>query len=153
MPGRTTRLVFTPDTEGTYPGQCAEFCGSSHANMRLRVTVEPEARFAAWVARERDLAPPPLPGTLEERGREAYARSACVACHTVRGLSSGTLGPDLTHVGSRATIGSALLDNTPPNLARWIENAPALKPGALMPPMALTPTDRDAIAAYLGSLK
>jgi len=151
--GRTTRLAFTPDSIGSYRGQCAEFCGSSHANMGLRVVVESEARFAGWVAREQGLALPPLPGTLEERGREAYARSACVACHAVRGLSSGTLGPDLTHVGSRAAIAAGLFENTHANVARWIENAPALKPGSLMPHMALTPDDRDAIAVYLRSLK
>ncbi|MGH7699749.1 MAG: cytochrome c oxidase subunit II, partial [Gemmatimonadales bacterium] len=153
IPGRTTRLAFTADSVGTSLGQCAEFCGVSHANMRLRVMVEPESVFAAWVAAQQGLALPPAAGSLEERGRQAFSRSACIACHTVRGVSAGVLGPDLTHVASRTTIASGVFDNTPENLAKWIEDAPSLKPGALMPPMVLAREDRDAIVAYLRSLR
>jgi cytochrome c oxidase subunit 2 len=151
--GRTTRLAFTAEAPDTVLGQCAEFCGVSHANMRLRVIVESDSAFTAWAANEQRGAVEPVAGSLEERGKQAYARSACIACHTVAGVSSGTLGPSLTHVGGRATIASALFDNTPEHLARWIENAPAMKPGSLMPAMSLTPDDRDAIVAYLRSLK
>jgi cytochrome c oxidase subunit 2 len=151
--GRINRLSFTPETTGTFLGQCAEFCGASHANMRLRVMVETDSAFRAWAASEQSGPAQPVPGSLEERGKQAYARGACIACHTVAGVSSGTVGPNLTHVGRRQTIASGLFDNTAENLRRWIENAPALKPGALMPAMALTPEDRDAIVAYLQSLK
>ncbi|HXF95619.1 MAG TPA: cytochrome c oxidase subunit II [Gemmatimonadales bacterium] len=150
---RTNRIALTADSEGVYLGQCAEFCGASHANMRLRVVVQSDSGFAAWVAAQRAGPVAPAPGTLEERGRQAYARSACIACHTVQGVSAGRVGPDLTHLGSRQTIASGLFANTPENLARWIEDAPALKPGSLMPKMVLTPEDRDAIVAYLRSLR
>jgi cytochrome c oxidase subunit II len=151
--GRTNRLAFTPEAPGTFSGQCAEFCGTSHANMRLRVVVDPEPEFVAWAAGQQNLAVPPAAGSVEERGRTAYMRSACVACHTVAGVSSGTLGPSLTHVGSRHTLASAMFDNTAENLGKWIEDAPSLKPGSLMPKMALAPEDLAAIVAYLRSLK
>ena len=79
--------------------------------------------------------------------------SACVGCHTVRGVSTGTLGPDLTHFGARKTLASGILPNTPDNVVAWVRDAPRLKPGAKMPPFALTDAQARALAAYLESLK
>ena len=86
-------------------------------------------------------------------GQQVFRRSACIGCHTIVGISQGKVGPELTHVGSRATIAGALFPNTTDMLRRWIMNAPSLKPGALMPPQGLSAADLDAVVAYLQSLK
>ncbi len=69
------------------------------------------------------------------RGQQVYSRSACIGCHKIDGnpMSAGILGPNLTHIGARYTIAGALYENTTGNLVRWIKNAPAMKPGSLMP--------------------
>ncbi len=151
--GRTTRLAFTPDSVGTYAGQCAEFCGLSHANMRLTVVVEPDPAFAAWVGQQQTGPVPAARGSLEERGGQVFARSACAGCHTIEGVSRGLIGPNLTHVGGRTMIASGLFPNTADHLGRWIADAPAMKPGSLMLRMALPPDDLRALVAYLQSLK
>ncbi len=151
--GHTTRIAFRADSTGEYWGQCAEFCGASHANMRMRVVVEPEAAFQRWVDQQQAAPTAPARGSLEERGQQVFRRSACIGCHTITGLSPGTVGPNLNHVGGRATIAGALFPNTSESLQRWIANAPALKPGALMPPQSFSTADLDALVAYLQSLK
>jgi cytochrome c oxidase subunit 2 len=151
IPGRESTLAFRADRAGVYRGQCAEFCGTSHANMLLRLVVEPTDAFERWVASER--APAVEPSSAAADGKAVYARSACVGCHTIAGVSTGVLGPNLTHVGSRATIAAGLLPNTKATLTAWIRDAPALKPGAKMPPLGLGEADADAIAEYLLSLK
>ena len=151
--GRINRIAFTADALGEYLGQCAEFCGISHANMRLRVFVQSDSAFQAWVSGQRTEPKPPPIGSALERGRQEFVGHACFGCHTIAGVSKGTIGPDLTHIGSRTTIAAGLLPNTPESLRRWIENAPAVKPGALMPPQNAPGIDLDAIVAYLQSLK
>jgi cytochrome c oxidase subunit 2 len=153
MPGRTTRISFTPDSLGSFMGQCAEFCGASHANMRMRVIVEDSAGFAAWVAQERSA--PPAEETLSgdvAAGLGVFRTKGCIACHTVEGVAAGVLGPNLTHVGSRATIASGILPNTAEGLARWIRDPLGEKPGSLMPPMPMTDEELSALVAYLQSL-
>jgi cytochrome c oxidase subunit 2 len=154
-PGRVTRIAFTADSAGEFSGQCAEFCGASHANMRLRVFVQPDSAFRAWVAGQRAQPAAPAPGSLAERGREDFARGACIACHTIAGLpqARGIVGPNLTHVGSRTTIAGALFPNTTEYLRRWIDDAPSLKPGALMPAIVLPDDELSALVAYLQSLR
>jgi cytochrome c oxidase subunit 2 len=151
--GRTNRIAFRPDSVGEYWGQCAEFCGASHANMRLRVFVQPDSMFDAWVAQQRAAPGSVARGTPAERGRQVFSRSACIGCHTIAGVSRGTIAPDLTHVGSRTTIAGALFPNTAENLRRWITNAPSLKPGAQMPSQGLSDADLTAVIAYLQSLR
>lgn len=155
IPGRTTRVAFRADSVGDYSGQCAEFCGMSHANMRLRVVVDSDSAFAGWVRGQQAGPAPIVPGSLAERGQQVFARSLCIGCHAMAGIPSakGVVGPNLTHVGSRATIAGGMLANTPENLARWIADAPSLKPGSLMPKMLLSPDDLAAIVAYLQSMK
>ena len=154
-PGRVTRIAFTADSLGEVAGQCAEFCGASHANMRLRVFVESDSAFAAWVARQKADAVVPARGSPAEQGQQAFARGACIACHTIAGLpqARGTVGPNLTHVGSRTTLAGAMLPNTTEWLRRWIANAPSLKPGSLMPAMPLPEDQMAALVAYLQSLQ
>jgi cytochrome c oxidase subunit II len=153
--GRTTRIAFRADSAGEYMGQCAEFCGASHANMRLRVFVEPDSAFQAWVAAQRQIPAAVPRGSDAERGRELFGRSACIACHTIEGVPTarGIVGPNLTHVASRTTLAGGLFPNTADNLRRWIADAPAMKPGALMTPQPMADADLTAIVAYLQSLR
>jgi cytochrome c oxidase subunit 2 len=153
IPGRTNRIAWRADSSGEYWGQCAEFCGASHANMRLRVVVQDDSVFQRWVDQQRAAPAAPAKGSPEEAGQQVFRRSPCIACHTITGLSQGKVGPDLSHVGGRATIAGAMFPNTADVLRRWIMNAPALKPGALMTPQALSPPDLNALIAYLQSLK
>lgn len=155
IPGRKTHLWFTPDSAGTFPGQCAEFCGTSHANMRLRGVVLEAADFDAWAAAQRDTAPPPTDSlAIEGLALFRTPTNLCTTCHTIQGISVGVVGPNLTHVGSRGIIAGGLLENTPQNVTRWVRNAPSIKPGAIMPAMPqITEEQARAIAAYLESRK
>jgi cytochrome c oxidase subunit 2 len=151
VPGRMFRISLTADTPGEYLGQCAEFCGTAHALMGLRVIVEAPEAFEQWVAAQK--APPVEPSGPAADGKAVFARSACVGCHTIRGVSTGTLGPDLTHFGSRRTLGAGLWPNTPENVAAWVRDPQALKPAVKMPNLGLNDADARALAAYLLSLK
>jgi cytochrome c oxidase subunit 2 len=153
IPGKGTRLVLTPHTPGEYHGQCAEFCGASHANMRHLAVVQAPEAFAAWVARQQQPGAVPPDGSPAAAGLEVYRRAACVGCHTVRGVSAGVAGPDLTHFGARKTIAGGMLPNTPENLARWLRDPLAVKPGSLMPALGLSDRDVAALVAYLRSLQ
>src|SRR5260221_92798 len=151
--GRTNRIAFRADSAGEYWGQCAEFCGASHANMRIRVIVQTDSTFQGWVDQQRAAPPAPAKGSPAEAGQQVFRRSPCIGCHTITGIAQGKVGPDLSHVGGRATIAGALFPNTTETLHPWIMNAASLKPGALVPPQNLSPQDLDALVAYLQSLK
>ncbi|RAI38961.1 cytochrome c oxidase subunit II [Rhodoplanes roseus] len=153
IPGRTNELVIRAERPGLYRGQCAEFCGIQHAHMAFLVVAEDEVAYARWLEIQRSDAAPPS-GPEQEAGRAAFLSRQCAACHTVRGTpAAGTTGPDLTHVGSRRTIGAGLLDTTRGAMAAWIADPQTLKPGNNMP---LVPLDADAlrdISAYLVGLE
>ena len=151
VPGRINHITFTPDTPGEYWGQCAEFCGTSHANMRMRVIVLDRAAFDRWVAAQR--APAPEPSGDAADGKTIFARSACVGCHTIRGISAGVLGPDLTHFGSRKIFAGGMLPSDAENVTAWIVDPPKLKPGSKMPAVGLTTEQARSVAAYLLSLR
>ena len=151
VPGRVNRITLTPDTPGEYWGQCAEYCGTSHANMMLRVIVEEPAAFDKWVAAQK--APAPEPAGDAVAGKDIFAKSACVGCHTIRGVSAGVLGPDLTHFGSRKLFGAGLWETNVEKVAEWVKDPPRLKPGAKMPNLHLSDADSKAVAAYLVGLK
>jgi cytochrome c oxidase subunit II len=151
VPGHRNRITLTPEQPGEYWGQCAEFCGTSHANMMLRVIVQEPAAFDAWVAAQK--APTPEPSGDAVAGKDVFAKSACVGCHTIRGVSAGVLGPDLTHFGSRKLFGAGLWETNADNVARWVKDPPALKPGSKMPNLHLSDADSKAVAAYLVGLK
>jgi cytochrome c oxidase subunit 2 len=159
MPGRTTRIAFRADSVGDFPGQCAEFCGESHANMRLRLVVDAPAEFDAWVGRQK--TPPPPADSLAGRARagaDAFRRvrqpanHSCVACHAIEGVSFGVLGPNLTHVAARSTIAGGIVPNTTEGLTRWLRDPPGEKPGSLMPRIELTDEEIAALVAYLQRL-
>ena len=152
VPARVNRIILTPEVPGEYLGQCAEYCGMSHANMRFRVFVHDKAGWDKWVAEQQ--APPAEPkDDLAVKGKEVFTQSACVGCHTINGVSAGVLGPNLTHFGSRTTMAAGIMGNTPENVAKWIENPAHLKPGALMPVLGLRDEQIKAVSAYLQSLK
>jgi cytochrome c oxidase subunit 2 len=153
IPGKTNHLVFQADRAGVYPGRCAEYCGLQHAHMGFVVVAEPRAAFEAWEARQR--TPARAPSTAEEeRGRAVFLATTCATCHALNGETAyGTIGPDLTHVGSRLTLGAATLPNAAPELAAWIADAHASKPGVAMPPAPVVNDDLRAVAAYLRSLQ
>ena len=152
VPGRVNRITLTPDEPGEFPGQCAEYCGMSHANMRFRVIVHSKPDFEKWVAAQRSPAVQPT-DPLAQKGQEIFSQSTCVGCHTITGVSGGVLGPNLTHFGSRKSMGANLMVNTPENVAKWIENPGHLKPGVLMPDLGVRGEQAKALAAYLLSLK
>ena len=152
-PGQHTRILLTPSAPGEYPGQCAEFCGASHANMRHLAVVLPAPEFQAWVAAQKAPAAEPAEGSPAAGGRQVFTTQACVGCHAIQGLSGGQIGPDLTHFASRKTIAGGMLPNTPENLGRWLKNPPAVKPGSLMPDLKLTEGQVAALGAYLSTLK
>jgi cytochrome c oxidase subunit 2 len=153
IPGRTATLRLRADRAGTYRGQCAEFCGLEHALMALLVEAEPNDRFEAWAARQRQPAAEPL-DALARRGQEVFLGKSCVMCHTVTGTTAnGRLGPDLTHLASRRTIASGMFPNNRGHLAGWIADPQSLKPGVNMPANSLPPDDLQALLAYLETLK
>jgi cytochrome c oxidase subunit 2 len=148
IPGRTTRLTLEPEAGGTFRGACAEYCGASHAHMAFVVVVMEPADFAAWLDGQ---AQPAMPAD----GGQTFTAVGCGACHTVRGTEArGTIGPDLTHVGSRLSLAAGTLSNSPAELERWIANPQHIKPAALMPPFGmLPPDDVRRLAAYLQTLR
>ena len=154
IPGQTNSFVLQADKAGTYRGQCAEFCGLQHAHMVFLVVADETGDFNTWLEQQRQPAPEPEEGTLIQEGQQAFLGSACVYCHTIKGTNaSGTLGPDLTHVASRQTIGAGILPNGHGYLAGWIMNSQTVKPGNEMPPMDLDSAQLQAILAYLDTLK
>jgi len=154
IPGHRNRLVIRPDRPGVFRGQCAEYCGTQHAQMAFEVVVEPPVRFAEWLSGQAKPAREPATALLRE-GRDAFFRGGCHACHTIRGTEArGQLGPDLTHVGSRRTLAAGVLRNHPGAMAGWIANTQALKPASLMPTMnVFTGPELLALSAYLESLE
>lgn len=154
IPGHVTRLVLEPTETGSYRGVCAEFCGTSHALMAFSVIVMEEEAFAHWLAGEAAPADPPAT-PVAERGAALFGQVGCGACHAVRGTAAeGVIGPDLTHLASRATLGAGILPNDTETLAKWIRDTEALKPGSLMPSFGMLPEeDLDAIVAYLEGLE
>lgn len=154
IPGRTTRLQLTADRAGTYRGQCAEYCGGSHALMALAVIAMEPGDYDAWLAREAASAPPPT-SAQEQRGRDLFLAAGCGACHVVRGTPAvGLIGPDLTHLGSRRSVGIDTLPLDHPNLVAFIVDGQHIKPGITMPPFRnLQADETSAIATWLLSLK
>ncbi len=152
IPGRSNHLRLFASKPGVYSGACAEFCGIEHAWMRIRVVAEPADAFRAWLDGQR--AARAVPSGVAVKGESIFTGALCASCHTVRGTSAaGEAGPDLTHVGARATLGTGVLANTDATMRDWIADPQRYKPGAFMPQVPLAPADLDAVAAYLRSLR
>lgn len=154
IPGRTTTLSLRPTKPGVYRGACAEFCGTSHALMNFQVVVLEQAQYEQWL--EHQAAPAQSPTTpIQKAGKEAFFANGCSACHTIRGTrAQGSIGPDLTHVGSRLGIGADVLPNTLDGFKHWISHTEEVKPDVKMPSFGMLENeDVEAMAAYLGGLK
>lgn len=173
VPGRTSFVKLETHEPGEYFGQCAEYCGLSHANMRLRVVASPAADFDAWARQQ--ATPQQVTGDgggLAARGAQLFADRGCTACHTIRGLpgAAGTVGPDLTYFSDRGWFAGAIFENTDENLRRWLADPPGMKPMqpppppgqqpregetsvAGMPNLGLTPDEVDALVAFLRTLR
>ncbi len=151
VPGQTNVTWLQADQPGTYRGQCAEYCGLQHAHMGFTVVAQSRADFDAW--RQAQLAEASAPTTpLSQQGEHVFV-ARCGACHTVRGSDAGgILGPDLTHLRSRATIAAGTWPNEPGRLAGWIVGAQSIKPGCRMPALSIEGKDMGALLAYLDTL-
>jgi cytochrome c oxidase subunit 2 len=151
IPGRANYMWFQTDQPGLYVGQCAEYCGTQHANMLLRVIVDSPSDFERWLENEK------RPGNSEptaNAGRAAFLAQSCINCHTVKGTAArGRYAPDLTHLMARQTLAAGMVPNTPENLRSWIESPQKTKPGCLMPGFGLSERQYDDIVAYLVTLR
>jgi cytochrome c oxidase subunit 2 len=153
IPGYQNAVWIEADREGTFRGQCAEFCGHQHAHMAFFVVAEPLEKFNAWRARQVSTPPPPADPQTKQ-GLNVFVTHPCIMCHTIRGTPAGSkVGPDLTHLASRMTIAAGTLPNNAGNLAAWISDSQSIKPGNKMPPNPLKGDDLNALIAYLGTLK
>ena len=148
IPGRTSRVLLDADRAGTYPGQCAEFCGAQHAHMELIVVAQPRAAFERWLrGQER-------PASATAAGLQLFLQNGCANCHAIRGTpASAHVGPDLTHVGSRTTLAAGMIPNDRAHLRAWLSNPQGIKPGTKMLDLPLSRRDLDAFVSYLEGLK
>jgi len=151
IPNHPNRMWMDPEHTGIFLGQCAQYCGTQHAKMLLRVSVDSPEDFAEWVREQQQ------PAVADERvaaGKRVFETTACINCHSIRGtVANGRFGPDLTHLMSRTTIAAGAALNTPENLRLWIENPGAIKPGSLMPAMQLNNAELDAVVKYMETLR
>jgi len=151
IPNRINEMWMDPHRTGIYLGQCAQYCGTQHAKMLLRVSVDSPEVFAAWVFAQKQ---PANQDETQIAGRRVFERTACMNCHAVGGTAAtGRFGPDLTHLMSRRTIASGAAENTREKLRLWIQDPDAIKPGSLMPAMKLSDADLDALVRYLETLQ
>ncbi len=152
IPGIENRILLETPDAGTYLGQCSEFCGLEHTRMRLTVIAQPPAAFRAWLADMARPAPPAV-GARARLGQSLFASRGCGGCHQLRGSESrGTVGPDLTHVASRSTLAALTIPDNEPELAAWIANPQAIKPGNHMPDLGLSRSEARAITTFLMEL-
>jgi len=151
IPGQTNRMWFQTRELGTFYGQCAEYCGTQHAGMLLRVVVDSPEDFERWLKLQ---AGPAVDDPAARAGKTAFLAESCVNCHRVRGtVAGGTYAPDLTHLMSRQTLAAGILENNEKNLDRWVADPQQLKYGCLMPAFSLSETRRKQIVQYLTTLR
>jgi cytochrome c oxidase subunit 2 len=154
IPNHPNSTWIDPHEIGLYLGQCAQYCGTQHAKMLLRASVDSRADFDRWVKAQQQTAQEDARLSTEAiEGRRVFNATACVNCHAVAGTAAeGRFGPDLTHLMSRETIASGIASNNAAELRRWVQNPAAIKPGSLMPSMNLTDKELDEVTAYLLTL-
>jgi cytochrome c oxidase subunit 2 len=151
IPNHPNTMWIDPQETGVYLGQCAQYCGTQHAKMLLRVYVQSKNEFDRWIRQQRQ---PAVVSTTASQGQRIFETTACINCHRVSGtVANGRFGPDLTHLMSRDTIAAGAALNTPENLRRWIRDPNTIKPGSLMPAMELNDQELDALTAYLETLR
>jgi cytochrome c oxidase subunit 2 len=151
IPNHPNSTWVDPHETGIFLGQCAQYCGTQHAKMLLRVYVQTRDEFDRWV--QEQIRPAQVGNTVSE-GQRIFERTACINCHAAAGTAAnGLFGPDLTHLMSRDTIGSGAAPNTHDNLRRWIQDPSFIKPGSKMPAMGLSDAEVNAVTAYLETLR
>ena len=151
IPNHPNRMWMDPQRTGVFLGQCAQYCGTQHAKMLLRVSVDSPEEFAAWIRSQQQ---PAAQEAGVNAGKRVFETNACMNCHTVAGTAAnGRFGPDLTHLMSRVTIAAGAAENTHNNLRLWIQDPSAIKPGSLMPAMRLSDADLDAVVSYMETLR
>ena len=151
IPNHPNSIWIDPHEAGVYLGQCAQYCGTQHAKMLLRVYVQSRDEFDRWIQQQQQ---PSVAGNAASEGQRIFETTACINCHTVTGTDAkGVFGPDLTHLMSRDTIAAGAAPNNPENLRLWIQTPDAIKPGSLMPAMELNESQLDALVAYLETLR
>jgi cytochrome c oxidase subunit 2 len=151
IPGKTNQMWFQTTWPGLYVGQCAEYCGTQHANMLLRVYVDSPEDFAAWIANEQK---PAVDDAAQRDGIQAFMSQSCVNCHTIRGTTAhGKFGPDLTHLAARQTIAGGMIPLNRDNLRKWIRDPQQIKTECLMPAFGLSDRNVNLITDYLMTLK
>jgi cytochrome c oxidase subunit II len=151
IPGKVNHMWFQTKEPGLYVGQCAEYCGTQHANMLLHVYVDTPEDFAAWLANERK---PAVNSDAVQEGRQTFLAQSCINCHTIRGTTAnGKFGPDLTHIAARHTFAGGMIELNRDNLHRWIQDPQQVKVGCLMPAFGLSDRNVDLITDYLMTLK
>jgi len=152
IPGQVNLTWLKAEMPGRYWGQCAEYCGDQHAHMAFEVVADTPSAFAQWRARQLQTAPPPV--TPEQKHGLALVEYRCGLCHAVAGTNAqAVIAPDLTHLMSRRTIAAGMLQTDPAIIAGWVEDAPSLKPGTLMPAQHLSGDQLNDVLAYLETLK
>ena len=151
IPNHPNETWLDPHETGLFLGQCAQYCGTQHAKMLLRVYVDSPQDFKTWIHEQQQTA---NQDAREVAGKQVFENTACLNCHAISGTNgTGRFGPDLTHLMSRRTIAAGAADNTPENLRLWIQNPDAIKPGSLMPAMKLSEPELDALVRYLETLR
>jgi cytochrome c oxidase subunit 2 len=151
IPNHPNTMWIDPQQTGLYLGQCAQYCGTQHAKMLLRVYVQSREEFDRWIEEQ---SQPAQASAAVSEGQHIFQTTACINCHAVNGtVGDGRFGPDLTHLMSRETIASGAAPNTPENLRLWIQNPDAIKPGSKMPAMGLSDPELDALTGYLATLR
>ncbi|HVT55861.1 MAG TPA: cytochrome c oxidase subunit II [Xanthobacteraceae bacterium] len=152
IPGHSSMLTIEANRPGIYRGQCAEFCGLQHAKMAIEVIAQPPQQFAQWFNKQ--MSPASASAATRSKGEALFASAGCASCHTIRGTSAnGKTGPDLTHVGSRRSLASGTLSNTPGSMARWIRDPQAIKPGTQMATSELPADEIAMLVSYLEGLR
>ena len=153
LPGHPNRVELFAERPGRYRGQCAEFCGQQHAHMGVSVRADEPERFRAWLDNmSRPRVAPATP--LARRGEQLFLAKECASCHTIRGTAArGEIGPDLTHLATRETLGALTIPNRRGYLAGWVVDPQTVKEGAKMPSLDLTGPDLQALLEYLEGLR
>jgi cytochrome c oxidase subunit 2 len=124
VPGRSHFLRLEADEPGTYLGQCAEYCGLAHADMRVRVVAHTPAEFRAWQQRQQEPLRPAVAAKFDEYNQQY----GCLACHSAEPTKPGAAGPNLTHLGDRIGLAADKYRLTFDNLWKWVWDAPGRKP-------------------------
>jgi cytochrome c oxidase subunit 2 len=154
IPNRVNYTWIDPKQPGVFLGNCAEYCGNQHANMLLRVVVQPVPEFNAWAAHEAQPADSNPQDPKVQAAKQTFESLACVNCHNITGtVANGRFGPDLTHLMTRQTLGSGVLVNDAKSLRDWVNDPQEAKPGCLMPSMKLNDSQLDQVVTYLQSLR